>query len=429
MTRYLAIALTAALAGFSVWFSVPDSAEPGALAAENPPSVAVCGVLEGSGRQTTIGIVSTVNGVGRLTAFAGGRAAGSALIETGASASDSIDIVDVAAVGVAAALIELPVPDSAAGSIVSGAQSLSADTCATEPHPQALIAGGSTLSGDGFELQLMNPYAGEATVDLSIVSEAGTESSEDLTGVVVPSRSSVILDLAELLPGRERMSIVAETLRGSVITIGRFTRDGDSAVWNAVPAAQDWFVPLPASGDLVDIVISAASPVPTDYQVDLYGPDGLFEAFQEGAIPPQDQIVIDLAGVEFEVTGVRVVSAAPVATFLRAVDANGVALSTGSTLTATQWLLPGAGSSSEALTRVAVLNPSTEDATVVVTERRRSSTATQVMIPSDSVRVLELEGLPRDGVAVDSDVPIVVSWSSTREFSAAFAVGLPLADG
>ncbi|MCH8984094.1 MAG: hypothetical protein IH943_08380 [Acidobacteria bacterium] len=429
MTRYLMLALIGLLAVAAALTPQPPLPVPGDIAASDPPAVAVCAVEEGRGRTTSLGIVSVVNGRGRFTAFAGGRPTGSTIFETGSSGSTSIPVVDISAVGIAAGLAELPDIDTGVGSVVVGEETLSANTCASTPARQTILGGGSTLSGESLELQLMNPYAGEAVVELTVVSEVGIESSDTLATVIIPSRSSIVLDLAEILPGRATLSVIIDTIRGSVIPVGRFANDIDTAIWSATPPQQDWFLVSPGGEGRRSVIVSTSSPADVNYQIDVYGPDGLVEAMIEGVIPGRGIISVDLSTLTDQQVAIRVISTGPVASFLRLDRDSGVGLTSGSTSPSTKWLMPGAASVGESTTLVYILNPDIEDATVTVSERRSATTAEQFPVPADSLIVYEVSEISADGLAIESDVPIVATWLTIRESSLALATGVPVLDG
>ena len=429
MTRVIVSLGIAGLAVAAILISEPTPAQPGSPGPSETPSVAVCPVEEGSGRSTTISLVSTVNGPGRFTAFAGGSELGSAEFVTGVSGSSAVPVVDVAAVGVAAGLVEFPSVASAAGALVLGTQSFSADVCPSTPFRQTLLAGGSTLSGQEFDLQLMNPYAGEAIVDIAAVSDSGVESTDRLDGIVVPPRSSIVLELDDILPGREFLSLIISTAQGSVIAFGRMEADSDSAIWGAVPGAQDWFVPLPRAAGRRQIVISTDSAAEVAYQIDLYGPEGLIPAFEEGVIQGGGSVSFDVDAAAPEASGIRVIAAAPIAAFIKVESATGLGITSGVTAAATRWLLPGALVAPESRVEVLVINPGTEDAAVVVTERRVLSTAWSFSLSADSAISFSLPGNAANGVAVDSDFPVAVLWVSDRGDSIALSAGTPTSDG
>ena len=429
MTRVILSLGIVGLAVAAILTPEPTTAQPGLPASAETPAVAVCPIEEGSGRSTTISVVSRVNGPGRFTAFAGGSELGSSEFVTGAAGSFAVPVVDVAAVGVAAGLVEFPSEASAAGAVVLGTQSFSADVCPSVPFRQTLLAAGSTLSGQQFDVQLMNPYAGEVIVDMAAFSDSGMESTDRLEGIVVPPRSSIVLDMDDLLPGREFLSVIISTERGSVIAFGRMEVGSDSAIWSAVPGAQDWFVPLPRTAGLRQIVISTDSAAEVAYQIDLYGPEGLIPAFEEGVIPARGSVRFDIDAVAPEASGVRVIATAPIATFIKVESETGLGITSGVTAVATRWFLPGVLVVPESQGEIVLMNPGSEEAVVVVAERRASSTAWEVSLPADSAISFPLSDRAANGVAVDSDVPIVVLWVSDRGDSIALSAGMPISDG
>jgi hypothetical protein len=426
MIRVLSAAIVAALAAAGFFLPRSSTPEPDLASAIDPPAVAVCAVEEGSGRSTTVGVVSTANGSGLFTAFVGGGGSGSQSFETGLSASTSIDVVDVAAVGLAGGLVELPVATSATGSVVQGELSLSAEGCASMPAQQTVLAGGSTAGEHTFEIQLMNPYSGRAVVDLIVHSESGLESSNELAAIIVPPRSSIVVDLGELLPGRKMLNVVIETESGSVVSVGRMGSRGDSAVWQAVPPAQDWFLPVPTSPGLRQVIIANAAAADVEYQVDLYGTEGGEEAFMAGAIPAGGVEIIDVTSITPDRAAFRVVSTGPVASFVSDETETSVSLTSGATAPAGTWLMPGAGSINGATGTVVVFNPGIEEATIVVTARRSRSRAREVVIPAGAVLEVETFDGQADGYVVTGNRPVVALWTLSGASGFATSIGTPI---
>ena len=374
MTKALLAILVAALTVVVLLIPSPEPPQADEVAAVDAPAVAVCPVEEGSGRATTIGVASGVNGEGRFTAFAAGVSAGSTTFSTGASGSAAIPIAEIAPLGSGAGLAELPGLDVAAGSVLVGAQSVAVEACVPTPIQQTLLAGGSTVSGQRFQVQLINPYAGEATVDLIVQSESGLEAAPQLRGIMVPSRSSTIIDLAEILPGRQSLSITVEVALGNVMTVGRFDAGADGALWHSVPPGLDWYLPVPAAGIGGDVVISTGVAAEVAFQVDVYGPQGVVEGFQDGVVPSRGATVLPLSGLGLQgASAIRVISTQPVATFLRSVSPTGVAITSGAAVTSSSWLLPGAGLAPGGTGTAVILNAGLEEDVVVLTARAANS--------------------------------------------------------
>ena len=425
--KYVGLVLVAALAVTAALLPVPDVPVPDPAVPLEEPPVAVCAVEEGSGRTTEISVLSTVSGPVGLTLFASGSTAGSIGHETGSSGSVTIPVVDVAAVGTVGGLVELPIASSAAGALVSGAESMSSESCAAVPHPLTLLAGATTASEDRFELHLMNPYAGVAVVELSVQSEAGIESNQRFESVIVPPRASTIVDFTELVPGRETLLIVIETVRGRVISVGRQGVAMESAVWKAVAPAQDWFIPIPAGNGRREVVVGTPNNAEVQYQVDFYGPDGLEEGLVSGVLPARGQATVDVSALSETAVAMRIISTAPVVPTLWMESGDGLAVTTASPRGANRWLLPGAGNPDGGWSTIVILNTAIEASEVSIRPLREETSMRTLIVESDSVLELALE--KADGYLVESVGETVVLWSGHRDNSSTAAIGVPMTDG
>lgn len=424
--KYATLIIVLVLAVGAFLIPAPDAPESGPAAGVEEPAVAICAIEEGSGRTTEVAILSTVDGPTRLTLFAVGEQAGSIGQSTGASGSVTIPVVDVAAVGTVGGLIEMPISSSAAGVIVAGAESTSAESCAAVPTQQSFIDGGSTIGGHTFELQLMNPYAGEAVVELVVQSEAGIESNDRFESVVVPARSSTIVDFTELIPGRETLSIAIETVKGRVLGVGRQGIDQKSAVWKAVEGSQDWFLPIPKGGESKRLVIGTPSNVEVEYQIDYYGPEGLEEVYEAGTLGPRGQNSFDLAAITEEAVGVRIISTGPVVPTLWIDSEAGLGITTASAVDATRWFLPGAGSLAGGQARAVILSVGIEGGLVSVRSLRAESLVRVFNLEADGVLEIGLEAA--DGYLIESSGPIVAMWVASRGNTGIAAMGVPISD-
>jgi hypothetical protein len=429
MTKALFAILVAALTVGVLLIPSPEPPQADEVAAIDAPAVAVCPVEEGSGRTTTIGVASGVNGEGRFTAFGAGVSVSSSTFSTGASGSAAIPIAEIAPIGTGAGLAELPGPDVAAGSVLVGAQSVAVEACVPSPIQQTLLAGGSTVSGERFQVQLMNPYAGEAAADLIVQSESGLEAAPQLRGIMVPPRSTVVIDLAEILPGRQSLSITIEVARGNVMTVGRFDVGADGALWHSVPPALDWYLPVPAAGLGGDVVISTGVAAEVAVQVDVYGPQGVVEGFQDGVVPSRGATVVPLSELGLEgASAVRVISTQPVAAFLRSVTETGVAITSGASVPSSNWLLPAAGLAPGGTGSAVILNAGLEEDVVVVTARRDQSVAQEHAIPAGMVLEIPAVEGGANAYTLKGSGSLVPLWVTTTATGAAYSIGVPIID-
>ena len=425
--RYVSLIVVLAFAAGVFLAPGSDVPQPAPAVGVEEPPVAVCAIEEGSGRTTEVAILSTVVGPTRLTLFSSGSTTGTIGQRTGASGSVRIPVVDVAAVGTVGGLVEMPGPNSAAGVLVLGAESMSVESCATVPTSLSYITGGSTIADRTFVLHLMNPYAGEAVVELVVQSEAGIESNERFESVVVPARSSTIVNFTALLPGRETLSIGIETQRGRVLGVGRQSIDGESAVWKAVEGSQDWFLPIPGGPGPKLLLIGTPSNSQIEYQVDLYGPDGLEEAFESGTLGPRGVNRVDLAAITDETAGVRVISTGPVVATLWIDSQFGLAATTGGTVEATRWFLPGAGSPPNRSATAIILGVGIEDGAVSIRPLNSGMPTLTFDLPADGV--IEVALVASDGYLIESSQPMIAMWAGQGGGTRFAAMGVPILDG
>ena len=425
--KYVGLVIIALLAAVAVLLPTPDEPQPGPEVGIEKLPVAICPVEEGRGRSTDVAILSDVDGPTQLTLFAEGEIVGSLGTTTGPSGSTVVPVGDVVALGTMGGLIELPTAGSTAGVVVSGAQSFIAELCPSASATQVLLTGGSTAGGDTFEMQLMNPYAGEAIVSFQVTSEVGLESNDRFSSIVVPPRSSRIIDFNQLVPGRENLSVLVETTLGSVVSVARRGVEGESALWTAIEPAQDWFLPVPRGGASKELILSTSSATEVDYQVDFYGPDGLVEAFLSDVLSARGSITIDLAAISEEPAAVRVIATGPVVPTLLMAGERTLAMTTAARAEASRWMLPGAGTPDGGFANLVILNAGLGDSTVRIRPLRENTSVRSLVVEADDV--VEVGIQPADGYLVEATSPVVVLWIAFTNSGAAAAIGVPLPDG
>lgn len=422
--KWVAPAVAVALGVVAIILPGPASPEPGQVPGTVTPPLAICPTEEGGTRSASVQIVSTAAGAGRITIFSGGGAAGSTTYESGSSGSASVPVGGIAAVGKAAGLVEFPVPETAAASLTRGTTLLSGEVCSGTPDRQVVIGAGSTTEDRIFQIHLMNPYSAEALVDVIAFSETGRESSEALRSVIVPARSSITLDLGTILPGRETLNLVVETVRGNVVTSASMESGGDQAVWRAVAPEETWYLPLPVFGGSREVVVASSTPSEVAFQVDVFGPGGLEEAAIEGTVAAGGQESVDLSGISPAALAVRVVATGPVGVFGRLTSDAAIGVATGTPFSTGQWLLPGAGAGGSG--RLVLVNVGVEPAEATVTELREASRSRVVTLDPNQVIEIVLDETPSDGVSVIANGALVPLWIGENASAVAISAGYPL---
>ena len=425
--RYVAAIVMAGLAAAVLVMPPQEPVSPEVAPGVDAPPVAVCPIVEVGDRSTSISILSSVNGEGRLSSFSAGETTGTAEFRTGGSGAVTVPAADAGAVDAAGGLVEMPSDTTAAAATITGPESRAAESCADAPTEMAFISGGSTISDAFFEIQLINPYAGDATVDLTVTSENGIETDESFNAVIVPALSTISRDLTQIIPGRERISVNVEATRGSVIAYGRQTIGGEVALWRAVAPGQEWWLPVPPGGGVKQMIISSPEAAEIEYQVDLYGPEGFVEAHDSGVIEPRGNVTVPLAAITEEAVGVRVISTGPVVPALRIDSPEGLAWTAASAVTAPVWLLPGASAPAGGGGSLVILNGGIEPVGVTIKTLTDAAVSRELEVPAEDVLVTNL--VNANGYRVEATGPVVAMWTARAGEATAAAMGIPLQDG
>ncbi|MCR6031436.1 hypothetical protein GGQ22_08240 [Nocardioides sp. zg-579] len=194
---------------------------------------------------------------------AGGGSGGSGGSGSGGSGRDEVEVALAPdAVGTVPGLADEPVvvraEDDLAPGLVAGRvaeRPLRVAECAA-PAPEQWFTGVGAGAGHSSVLELVNPDNGPAVADVVVTGRAGVVDAPDLRGVAVPGRSSVRLDLADLVPRRDELSLHVTTQRGRVHSsvVDRIDELGAGA------AAEDFLPPQPEPATSLTLLGLPAGP-------------------------------------------------------------------------------------------------------------------------------------------------------------------------
>jgi hypothetical protein len=405
--KVFALFVVALLAAAFVVVPPPNEPVPESPVPPASPPYAVCPLGEGARRSSSVFVLGGGGGALEATVFSAGDVVASEVLAISDEGSGSLVLSDVT--GLARAPVTLALDDTGrkVGMTLSGA-GVAAAACDPGSQDPVVLAGASTSEGETFTVTLANPFAGTARADLVAASEIGTESDPALEGLVVPPRSLITLDLSSLLPGRQVMSIGVETTAGRLIVAAVHEGAGEVAAMQGITADVDWFLPVPDFADLTkSVVLFAPGTAEVPFQLDVYGPDGLFEAMTEGTVPARGQTVIPVADLLDGPGTVRVVAAGPVGAVLTLEGESVRAMLPGVSSPAPTWLLPGAGALGA--TRVHVFNPGEIDVTAVLVDPGGEPRATEA-VPAGRMVTLSLPA--GEGARVEADGDVVVTWAT-----------------
>ena len=125
---------------------------------------------------------------------------------------------------------------------------LAASACST-PVADQWFTGVGAGARHSSVLELVNPDAGPAVVDATLIGQTGVVDAPALRGIAVPARGEVRIDLAATIPRRDELSLRVTTSRGRVSATVRDRYDQ----LGAGASARDWMPgqPAPSTSNLL----------------------------------------------------------------------------------------------------------------------------------------------------------------------------------
>lgn len=329
----------------------------------------------------------------------------------------SVRVASLLAVGVEGAIVEFAAGPAGATAIGDGALGLVAASCPSTVPAVWVLGGGSTAEGLTLDLRLFNPFPEDAKLTIRALSENGSEPDQSLEALSVPAQSSRTIALTDILGFRDWLSVEIDQTDGRVIpTFVEQAGTGGTAVLSGVATAGDWYFPFGGVPELANtLVLVNPSAAPIGYQIGRATSTGVGEELDRGSIDPRQVTTIGLVAGE----GYFVQADAPLAAFLVSRGESRRASVAGSNVSATDWLLPGAGALPE--TTVVILNPTLDDITATVVSRLGQEKVVVAGGGVTSVSVPVSDG----GMQVVATGPVVVGWYAVSENGVAYAMGLP----
>ena len=417
------VVVLVALISVAVWTQVPEARAPelGVGPDRAPSSAAACPVVTGRDARSEVLVGTRLPGEIEFIASSGGVVLAESESEAGESSGLTFDLGAAVGASTVGLVIDLPVEGSAASLVTSSDLVLAAAMCTPPVVGETAIAGLSTASGESLDLVLANPYANDAVVEIRTISEAGADSASELEAVVVPARSVVTIDLAQLLPLRSRLSIRIIPERGVVHAAGVQSSPNERMVVEAVHPSSEWLLPLPDTGTVPTITVLPTTGLETEYTIDAYTEAGAFEAVTSGVIGSDGQAVLDIEALPDGTAAVRVTTSGDSVASVVVEGATIRAGTPGAPFSASTWLVPGP-SGAGAVLRLA--NPTGLDATVELRPFISGGEVESVALPAGSTALARVTG-PGPGYIVQSDGDVFVSWSLSSDSGFALGVGMP----
>ena len=382
-------------------------------------SVAYCGwVRTDSALEMSIGFAASRDTQATVSVLSEGTVA--ATEERAVAPFGSIPVSAVLPVGVEGAIVEFAAGPAGAMAIGDGALGMVAAACPSTVADRWVLGGGSTLEGQTLDLRLFNPFPEDAKLTIRALSENGSEPDQSLEAVSVPAQSTRTISLTDTLGFREWLSVEIEQTDGRIIpSYVEQSATGGITAQSGVALASEWYFPFGGVDEIANnLVLVNPSASPVGYQVATATVSGAGDELDRGSLAFRQVAAIALDAGD----GYILQADAPIAAFVIGRGDVGSASVAGSSVTATDWLLPGAGALPA--TTIMILNPSVDDVTATVLSRLGQE---KVLIPGGGVTAVPL-AVSDGGVQIFGTGPIVAGWYAEGESGFAYAMGIPVVD-
>ncbi|MFV2039428.1 MAG: DUF5719 family protein, partial [Acidimicrobiales bacterium] len=204
----------------------------------------------------------------------------------------------------AAVLVESNVGDMLVEHIVTGDVGTGAAPCASSSASSWYFPAGSTRKGAREILSIFNPFPGDAVVDMTFVTEAGSRSPQIYDGLVVPSGTVLPVDITGVVTLFDLVSADIQVRTGRVITERLLLFDGSEgpgglSVTVGTPLASTvWVMPSSAPSGSVDAIVihnpSSDEEARVDVEVHLDVPEfnGTVEPIEVTVRPGRTETVV-----------------------------------------------------------------------------------------------------------------------------------------
>lgn len=152
-----------------------------------------------------------------VTAFPGQADPVSTRITVGAQRLERVRLADLVEAPATAAMVEVPGGELIVSHELVGPNGRDIGPCASTTSQEWFFAWGDTSRDATAHVALFNPFPGDAVIDFEFITIDGSRTPNALSGVVVPGRSVVVVDVAAEIARRDQVSIAARARSGRVV--------------------------------------------------------------------------------------------------------------------------------------------------------------------------------------------------------------------
>jgi len=196
--------------------------------------------------------------------------------------------------------------------VVSGETGVDRAPCSTNGSDVWVVSSGQTTPGARLQMVVFNPFPDDAVVDVEFVTKNGVRTPEDLAALHIPSRSSRVVEIGDVVAAADAISGFVRARSGRVVVEAIQSFDGSGAplglsvIAGAPASAEAWYFPgvTPGLGPSRVIVVNTSDAlVRADVEYYPAGAERFIEPFGLTLQPGQNEIVDlrtdgRLAGIE-----------------------------------------------------------------------------------------------------------------------------------
>jgi Family of unknown function (DUF5719) len=313
--------------------------------------------------------------------------------------------------------------------VIEGEEDYAIGPCARDARREWYFGAGSTERGAQQHLALFNPFAGDAIVDVTFLSEEGFESPADLQALVVPRRTRVVVPVHNFSRRHARVATHIAVQSGNVVaeqsnafTTEHAIRRGLTLSPGAPSPEMEWtFSNVVGGGAEQTLTVANFAPSETDVEIVVRGSEDIIDP-ETVTVAGQSAAVVDLSGrlesPEPVSVQVRSLRATPViAEQLAWFDSSiiqGVATVLGSPAASSRWAFVLGRLEPESNCEVTVFNSGrtpTRVRLVSYVGGRRTVVAQERVggVQPVTFNLATLEVDPDQVVVVDADAPVVAT--------------------
>jgi hypothetical protein len=314
--------------------------------------------------------------------------------------------------------------------VIEGQDDFAVGPCTREAGRRWYFAAGTTVRGAEQYLSLLNPFQGDAIVDVQFVTEEGVQNRVDLQALVVPRRSRITIPVQAFERRRERVATLVSVRTGRIVAeqSNAFTTENEiehglSLSLGAPARSRVWMLPSVVGGPGANQAVQVAnfSTIATDVEVSVHGAPDVVDP-ETVPVPGRSVVTVDLgnrvtselpATVVLRSSGRTSVVAEQSAFFDASTPAPGVEATLATSTPARGWAFALGRLDPESLTSLVVYNPGRTPTTIrlLTTVGDRRDVASEEEVEGGDVVVLDLNELgidPEQAMEVDAGDAVVV---------------------